>query len=148
MRQFVVPQFIDVEDRIIGPITVRQFVMLMVAGAIEFSLYRFTDFYTFLIIGVPVAAVVVVVAFVPVNGRPIHFFLLNIVETLKRPRLRIWDKSPDVSYVRALLKQEREARQAGAKETFVQKAPIQKSRLAEVSLIVDTGGMYAGEERK
>jgi hypothetical protein len=30
MQQFVVPQFIDVEDKIIGPISVRQFLTLMV----------------------------------------------------------------------------------------------------------------------
>ncbi|KKS92044.1 MAG: hypothetical protein UV69_C0039G0006, partial [Parcubacteria group bacterium GW2011_GWE2_43_12] len=32
MQQFVVPQFIDVEDKIIGPITVRQFIIIMVGG--------------------------------------------------------------------------------------------------------------------
>ena len=31
--QFIVPQFIDVEDKIIGPVTTRQFVVLLAAGA-------------------------------------------------------------------------------------------------------------------
>jgi hypothetical protein len=31
LMQFVVPQFIDVEDKIIGPISVRQFLTLLVA---------------------------------------------------------------------------------------------------------------------
>ena len=43
MNQFVAPQFIDVEDRIIGPITTRQFVMMIGGGIVIFIASRFLD---------------------------------------------------------------------------------------------------------
>ncbi len=36
MQQFVVPQFIDVEDKILGPLTVRQFLIMLVSCLICF----------------------------------------------------------------------------------------------------------------
>ena len=49
MQQFVVPQFIDVEDKVIGPVTVRQFLILLVGGGVLFIAYRLSDFTLFLI---------------------------------------------------------------------------------------------------
>jgi len=37
--QYQVPQFIEVEDRIIGPLTLKQFLYLAFAGAILFVLW-------------------------------------------------------------------------------------------------------------
>ena len=49
MEQFTVPQFIDVEDKVIGPITVRQFIILLFGGGFIFIAYRLSDFVLFLI---------------------------------------------------------------------------------------------------
>ena len=43
MDQFVVPQFIDVEDKIFGPVTTRQFVILLVAGLVLFVASKLAD---------------------------------------------------------------------------------------------------------
>ena len=40
-QQFVVPQFLDVETKIIGPVTMRQFLILLTTLLIEFLIYRF-----------------------------------------------------------------------------------------------------------
>ena len=48
MQQFVVPQFIEVEDKILGPITVRQFLIMLIAGILIFIVYRFADTALFL----------------------------------------------------------------------------------------------------
>ena len=48
MEQITVPQFLDVEDRIIGPITVRQFVILLVGSGLIFAAYKLSDFALFL----------------------------------------------------------------------------------------------------
>ncbi len=44
MRQFTVPQFIDVEDKIIGPLTVRQFLIMLTGFAVIGVSYKFADF--------------------------------------------------------------------------------------------------------
>ena len=48
MQQFVIPQFIDVEDKIIGPITVRQFIIMLAGGGLVFISYKLSDFTLFL----------------------------------------------------------------------------------------------------
>src|SRR3990167_9730282 len=92
MQQFVVPQFIDIEDKIIGPITTRQFIITLVTGFFIFLSYRLSDFSLFIVLTVIWSLIGGSLAFIRINGRPFHFFLLNLVQTLRRPRLRIWNK--------------------------------------------------------
>lgn len=141
-EQFVVPQFIDVEDRIIGPITVRQFVILLIGGLLITLSYRLFDFVLFLLIGIPLFVVMFVLAFVKVNGVPIHFFILNLIQTFRKPRLRVWDKEMPLPLLRDRLKPQEEA----APVERERKGPINMSRMEELSLIVNTGGAYRGEE--
>jgi len=50
MQQFTVPQFIDVEDKILGPITIRQFLILLVGCIVIFISYRYGDLGTFVLV--------------------------------------------------------------------------------------------------
>ena len=48
-QRFIVPQFIDAEDKILGPITVRQFIIMIVGGLLIFAAYKLADFGLFLL---------------------------------------------------------------------------------------------------
>ncbi len=144
MQQFIVPQFIDVEDKIIGPITTRQFIIILVGFLIIGIFYKIFDFSLFVTFGIIMLMLTGVFAFLKINGRPFHFFVLNLFQTLKRPKLRIWYHG----LVEATA-------DYGVEE--VHYAPITKptvekhytaSRLAELSLIVDTKGAYQGESEE
>lgn len=139
MQQFTVPQFIDVESKIIGPLTTRQFVIILSAAIIIAITYKLFDFSLFIANGAIILIIAIAFAFVKINGRPFHFFLLNAVQTLRRPRLRVWNNRamevegdekvtvPPIGYQPAV------------------KKDYKKSRLAELALIVDTKGRYKGE---
>ncbi|MFA5131467.1 MAG: PrgI family protein [Patescibacteria group bacterium] len=139
MQQFTVPQFIDVESKIIGPITTRQFLILLAAAVIVGLSYRLFDFSLFLTITIVVVGIAALFSFVKVNGRPFHYFILNLTQTIRRPGTRVWnnrlteitevDKTP---FVAPVAKPE-------PKEFY------KKSRLAELALVVDTKGRYKGE---
>ena len=140
MQQFVVPQFIDVEDKIIGPITTRQFLILLTGALIIGLTYKLFDFTLFVVFSLLVLMVVGVIAFLKINGRPFHYFILNLIQTFRRPKLRVWYrdfKDFQLDY--------------GVEESLVASSakPTEKhytaSRLAELSLIVDTRGAYQGE---
>jgi len=138
MQQFTVPQFIDVENKIIGPITTRQFLIILAAGIVAALAYRLFDFSLFLTVTIVVFGLAIVFSFVRVNGRPFHFFILNVVQTLRRPSLRVWNNRAIVNQV--------------AEKTFVKpevkptpKEYYKKSRLAELALVVDTKGRYQGD---
>lgn len=144
MQQFTVPQFIDVEDKIIGPITTRQFVILLVSGLIIAVLYRLFDFSAFIFGTVIIFAMTIILAFVKINGRPFHFFLLNLIQTFKRPNLRVWLKEDSVeNSVEAEDLSLQQLEPVPAKEYS-----LGGSRLDELSLIVDTQGAYRGEARR
>lgn len=142
MQQFVVPQFIDVEDKIIGPITVRQFIILLVSGGLVFLAYRYSDFALFLVELLAIAVFTILFAFIKINGRPVHYFMLNFIQTIRRPFLRIWDKELSKNEIKLKMKQRDEKPVVEIRK----KPKVASSRLAELSLIVDTGGIYGGEE--
>ncbi|HBK33972.1 TPA: hypothetical protein DEP34_02110 [Candidatus Uhrbacteria bacterium] len=140
--QFVVPQFIDTEDKIIGPITGRQFIILLVVVLLDATLYKLLLFNYFLLVGIPLFIIGVVFAFAKVNGVSFHYFVLNLLQTFRRPRLRVWDKQKTDDQLRTWMLQKPEE----VPLPEVRKAPPQGSRLHEITLVVDTGGTYKPEE--
>lgn len=143
MDQITVPQFIEAEDRILGPITARQFVILLVGAGLIYVAYKTSDLTLFIIMAILIGGSAATLAFYRVNGQPFHFFLLNIVRTVSRPSLRVWKK--EVRRVRHLKETKEE------KETVAPPLPdrpmVSRHRLADLALIVDTGGAYKDERR-
>lgn len=74
--QFRVPQFIDMEDKIIGPLTLKQFGYIVGAGGLSFIIWTFIPikFIAVLIIA-PVAGLFLSLAFVKYNNRSFGEFL-------------------------------------------------------------------------
>lgn len=136
--RFVVPQFIDVEDKVLGPITARQFLMMLVTAGLIFVAYKTADFVLFLIITVLLLIVTAVVGFMKVNGMPFHFFMLNIFQTSRRPKVRVWNKDLNTTEIKQLMKQPPPPKA----KPRIEKAPMAASRLAELTLVVNTGGVY------
>lgn len=142
MSQFVVPQFIDVEDKILGPLTVRQFVILLIIFGIDFLIFKLADFALFLLAGIPLFAFGVVLAFIKVNGQPFHYYLLNLLQYLRHPKLKVWNKELADSELRELIF----AKPPPPPPPKIVKEALVASKLAELSLIVNTGGVYQPEE--
>lgn len=144
MQQFIVPQFIDVEDKIIGPITTRQFIILLAGFLITGVSYKLFDFSLFVTFSLIMLLITGIFAFLKINGRPFHYFILNLFQTFKRPKLRIWYRNLPKS----------EADYGIEESHFISTAKLAPekhyttSRLAELSLIVDTKGAYRGESEE
>ncbi len=145
MDQIVVPQFLDVEDKIIGPITVRQFIELLIGGLFIFIFYKIFDFSLFLAAGLIVALIDLVIAFIKVNGQSFHFFLLNFITTMKSPKLKVWKKYQTLAEIKKIMSHEPAK---GASDGYIKtvRPRISASRLSELALIVDSGGVYQGED--
>ena len=140
MQQFTVPQFIDVEDKIIGPVTTRQFVIMLSGSIGAVICYRLFSFGLFLISTVLILGFCAVFAFIRVNGRPFHLFVLNIIQTLKRSKVRVWNQETF-----AVREKDFEARDNIIKSAPAAPRLFTRSRLNELSLVVDTRGFYKGE---
>ena len=138
MKQFAVPQFIDAEDKILGPITTRQFVLILAAGLLTFIFYSILTFMVFVVVEIVNLGFFATIAFARVNGRPIHFFLLNALQTIKRPMKRVWNKEAYVRDVHEVASDivEKSIHRKG-------KDSVTGSRLEDLTLVVNTGGMYS-----
>ncbi|MEN9852223.1 MAG: hypothetical protein RI996_166 [Candidatus Parcubacteria bacterium] len=93
--KFRVPQFIDVEDKLFGPLTFKQFLYLVGAGALAFVIWSFIPFkFLAVMLAGPVIGFGVALAFVRINNRP----FINILEAgfiyFTKNKLYIWKKVP------------------------------------------------------
>jgi len=140
MQQFTVPQFIEVEDKIIGPITVRQFILLLIGGLIMFLEYKLSDIVLFIFLAIPTFIIVSLFAFLKVNGMPFHYFLLNVVATFKKPKVRVWLRELKNFSVH------QDTKGSASVKPVVAKSPVTNSRISDLSLVLDTGGIYKGED--
>lgn len=139
MNNFVIPQFIDTEDKILGSITVRQFLTCTIGGLIIFIAFKLSDFWMFIFEAIILFLITVLFAFIKINGKLFHNFLIDVIVYLfKTPRFAVWQKKESVVKIQE---------QPIKKDDYVFKPKsFPKTKLSEISLIIDTGGAYVGEE--
>lgn len=125
-----------------GPITVRQFVILMVAGLIGVICYKLFDFSLFLLIVIPMSATAMMFAFVKIHGQGLHLVVLNVVQTLRKPSLRVWNKWRTDGELKAKLRR----KELPPPPPSLLKQPLSGSRLRDLSLVVNTGGVYIPDD--
>lgn len=88
--QFQVPQFIDVEDRVVGPLTWKQFLYLAAGGGILFVLWFILTPLAWIAVAIFVGGLAVAAAFIKVNGRPFLAFIGSVLGFAVKPRQYIW----------------------------------------------------------
>jgi hypothetical protein len=96
--RFEVPQFIEIEDKIFGPFTWKQFVYLGGGVGLAAVLFFTTPFIIFVLFGAPIAGLAVLLAFYPVNNRPFSIFLESMVYFYKNSRVYHWRKKSNIVY--------------------------------------------------
>ncbi len=83
--QYQVPQFIEIEDKIFGPLTFKQFVYVAGGAGMCFVAYRFIPMPFSMLVILPLGGFSIALAFYKVNNRPfidavesaVRFFLGN-----------------------------------------------------------------------
>jgi hypothetical protein len=94
--QFEVPQFIEIEDKIFGPLTWRQFVYLGGGVGAAVVIFLVFPFILFVLLGIPIAALATALAFFPVNNRPFSYFLEAVYNYVTSNKLYLWQQKADV----------------------------------------------------
>ena len=91
MSQYKVPQFIDRESKIIGPITIRQLALMCGLGFVEVLLYfLISNKLVFAFISVVFVGIGLSLIFVPFNGRPLSATVWSMIGFLALPRTYQW----------------------------------------------------------
>lgn len=88
--QYRVPQNIDREDKLLGPMTFTQFVYALIGGSFLLIMFATLPFFLFAILGIPVLLFTIALALVKVQDQPFTHFLMAFLVYLKQPKHRIW----------------------------------------------------------
>lgn len=92
MAQYQVPQFIDVEDKVFGPLTIRQFLYIAGGAVMVAILYNFFKLWVLLVLGGPVVAFVLALAFYKHNGIPFPKVFMSMVSYALSKKLYLWKR--------------------------------------------------------
>ena len=129
--QFQVPQFIEVEDKIFGPLTFKQFIYIGGGLGASYILFRILPIYLAAPLIAMVGGLAAGLAFFQLNGRPFIVGLENGFYFLLRSKLYLWNntrkKKAATPAPLALAR--------GAGEVYVPK--LSESRLHELSWSLD-----------
>ena len=90
--QFKVPQFLDVEDKIFGPFTFREFVYLAGGGGLCFVLYKALGLMLGIIPMLAVAGFSLALTFYHPNGKPFINMLESGFKYATQNKLYIWKR--------------------------------------------------------
>jgi hypothetical protein len=90
--RFQIPQFIEVEDKIFGPLTLKQFIYLAGGAGMAIIAYLFLPFWLALIVIIPIFTIAGSLAFYKINNKPIIFVIESAFNYLSKPKLYIWRK--------------------------------------------------------
>lgn len=90
--EYQVPQFIEVEDKIIGPLTLKQFVYLAGSAGLCVVFFFYLPLILSLLLGAPVAALGLALAFYKVNGKPFVQVLEAGFNFFIGPKLFLWKR--------------------------------------------------------
>lgn len=139
MNQFLVPQFIDVEPKIIAGLNLRQFIFIVIGIVLTVFSYKYADIPLFILEFIVIASTTILVGFIKINGREFHFFFLDIMGFSFGSNIRVWKKEP-------LMRFALEAGDVVAESAINEKEMIRGNKLSELSLLLDTGGAYKTDE--
>lgn len=87
---YQVPQYIDIEDKVVGPLTFRQFIYIAGAAGTAFLAYRFMPFYAAVFVIIPVVVLGLALAFYRINNRSFLTMVDYAVRHFLKPKLFIW----------------------------------------------------------
>lgn len=91
--RFQVPQFIEIEDKIFGPLSFKQFVYVIGGVGISYLLYRLLPFFVAILLIAPVLGLALALAFYQFNNKPFIHTLEAAFKFLTKNKLYLWKKS-------------------------------------------------------
>lgn len=90
--QFQVPQFIETEDKIVGPLTIKQFLYIAAGAALCFLLFFFLQTALWLFFVIIIMPIAISLAFIQVNGRSLPVVMMSALGYYWKPRFYIWKR--------------------------------------------------------
>jgi hypothetical protein len=88
--QYQVPQFIETEDKIVGPFSLRQFVYVGAAAVVSGVCYFLLQTWLFFIVAIVFVGGSLALSFVKINGRPLVKIIISAFSFYWKPQIYVW----------------------------------------------------------
>jgi hypothetical protein len=92
---YSVPQFIEVEDKLIGPLTMKQFLWLLAGGGICFVFYFMLQFFIWIMISLFIMGFFAAMAFLRVYNMPLVSFVASFIRFSLMPQIFLWKQKKE-----------------------------------------------------
>lgn len=132
-----VPQYIDVEDKVAGPLTLKQLGWMIAMGIILLILWNLLPIAGFLVIGLPIALIFVALAFFKPYGQPMGSFVLHGISFMFKPKIYVWKRAPQ-----NMISIPQKAKQ---NQQFTQQKQIDERSIKDLANLLDSGGSNYNE---
>lgn len=134
-----IPQNIEREDKLVGPLTLKQFLYILAGAGLVFTAYQsyiagYLFAHEFFIISILVAAFTASMAFLPINGRPFVVFLGSLFSFIFAVKSHLWNKDNTMEDTKDIQTEE------SASTDLSQTEAIPRSELEKLAIVLDTGG--------
>jgi hypothetical protein len=129
--QYQVPQNIDLEDKIIGPLTLKQFIFLLIGGMLDYAWYTFFDVSLFILLAIPTTLFALAMAFARVQDQPFPKFLASLIIFILRPKMLTWGKTIKPKIIES---------KTVKKEKIIHPKMASESQIQKLAQIIDTQG--------
>lgn len=145
-QQYQVPQFVDVEDKIFGPLDTKQFMMFIVAFLVIGALWVSPlPPQATIILAIPILIFTILLAFYKINGRSFTWYMYSIAHFFFTGKQFIWERRWEAETItlkkEALAKEERK----NAPGTPTKKS-FDGTRIQKLARILDTSGHTVNED--
>ena len=100
--KFKVPQFIERETKIMGPLTFRQFLFVGAGGFLFFILYSLSSQISsalFIVLSIFIGIVSFSFAFLKIEGHPLPLLFTSFVNFLTTPRTYLWERKKTITKI-------------------------------------------------
>jgi hypothetical protein len=130
-----VPQYIDVEDKIAGPLTAKQLGWIICLDIILLVLWNMVPLPVFFILALPITLLFVALAFYKPYGQPLGSFVVFGIMYFFKPKIYIWKRTPE----RAVSVAQKEK----IKEIVVVDKHLTSQSLSDLARLLDSNGSVA-----
>lgn len=144
LLQYKIPQNVGIEDKIVGPFSLRQLIILGVGLGISYTLFAVSNklyqlnVLEYIIIALP-ALLALAAALLKIRNVTFTKFILLSLEFAIRPKQRFWDHH-GIAYLSSPVLVDKPSAKTSSKESDLAEKKRKNVNLAELSATLDSGG--------
>jgi hypothetical protein len=125
------------QDRILGPLTMLQFVYAVVGGGLAYTTFMAVPSPFGPVLGIIVAMFTLAMVFLKINERPFSHFLSSLFAFMGKPRMRVWHREESGIEVEIYKNPSKQS------STHVEPKHITKEQMEKLAKTLDSPGSSA-----